>query len=300
MRKKFSGIEELVAEAEDRGAPLWQVVLESEGTCFNQGQPVLWEKMKEHWKVMLQSLDAGVKSGMRSLSGLVGDEGALLSGYLNKGKTLSGEGTVLAAARALGVAVVNASMGKIVAAPTAGSCGILPAVLLTVAERTDRGEEDIIKALFTAAGIGLVIDEVASTAGARGGCQVECGTAACMSAAAAVELAGGTPRQAAHAGALALKSIMGLVCDPVAGLVEIPCVKRNATGAAIAMLAADMALAGIESAIPIDEVIGAMKEVADMMPAALRETAAGGLANTPAAREIEKRIFQNCPGELPG
>jgi L-serine dehydratase len=291
----FYRIEDLVADAEQGGIPLWQVALENEEASFNTERTLLWERMREHWKVMLQSLSRGLETGVRSISGLVGDEGALFFNYLNKGVTLSGEGAVLAAARALGVAAVNASMGKIVAAPTAGSCGILPAVLLTAAERTGKGEDDLIKALFTAAGIGLVIDQVASTAGAQGGCQVECGTASCMAAAAAVEMAGGTPRQAVNAGAITLKCLLGLVCDPVAGLVEIPCVKRNAAGAAVALLSADMALAGIESKIPIDEVIGAMKEVAGMMPAALRETAEGGLANTHAGRSIEKRIFRNCP-----
>lgn len=292
--RSFYRFEELLIDAERGGVPLWQVVLEGEEANFDTERSLLWERMRENWKVMFRSLSLGVKSGISSMSGLIGDEGALMLSYLNKGMTLSGDGAVLAAARALGVAVVNASMGKIVATPTAGSCGILPAVLLTAAERKGKEENDIIKVLFTAAGIGLVIDEVASTAGAQGGCQVECGTAACMAAAAAVELSEGTPRQAVNAGAIALKSMMGLVCDPVAGLVEIPCVKRNATGTAIALLAADMALAGIESKIPIDEVIGAMKEVAGMMPAALRETAEGGLANTPTARSIEERVLRNC------
>ncbi|MGB4504541.1 MAG: L-serine ammonia-lyase, iron-sulfur-dependent, subunit alpha [Syntrophaceticus sp.] len=294
MRKDIYRIEDLVIDAENAGVPLWQVVLDSEETNFNIERSLLWERMREIWKVMRQSVSHGVEQGIKSLSGLVGEEGVLFLDYLNKGMTLSGEGTVLAAARALGVAALNSSMGRIVAAPTAGSCGILPAVLLTVAERAGKEEDDVIKALFTAAGIGLVIDEVASTAGAQGGCQVECGTASCMAAAAAVEMAGGTPRQAVNAGAIALKCMMGLVCDPVAGLVEIPCVKRNAASTAVALLSADMALAGIESKIPIDEVVGAMKEVAGMMPAALRETAEGGLANTPTARSIEDRIFRRC------
>jgi L-serine dehydratase len=221
---------------------------------------------------------------------LVGEENKLLVEYMKTKGTLAGEGTVQAAARAMGVAALNASMGKIVACPTAGSCGIVPAVLLTTAEKTGAGKEKIIAALFTAAGIGMVIDENASTSGAEGGCQVECGAASCMAAAAAVELAGGAPAQAAHAGAIALKSVIGLVCDPVAGLVEVPCVKRNAIGAGNALLAADMALAGIKSIIPLDEVIGAAAQVGRIMPDSLKETAEGGLAATPIAREIARRL----------
>lgn len=289
MNRK-SDIAGLVAEAEARGCRIWDIVMEEEEKNHGSTGQQLREKMRLYWDVMRRSVNSGIEPGNRSLSGLVGAEGALLTGYLSSGRTLSGQSTVMAAARAMGAGIVNASMGKVVAAPTAGSCGILPAVLMTVAENTGADEEKIIDALFTAAGIGKIIDEGASTSGARAGCQAECGAAAGMAAVAAVEMAGGTPRQAANAGALALKNIIGLVCDPVAGLVEIPCVKRNAMGAAIALLAADMALAGVESKIPVDEVISAMREVGDMLPEALRETALGGLANTPAAREIQKKI----------
>jgi L-serine dehydratase len=288
--RRNNTIGELVAAAETRGCPLWQVILEKEERLQGRDRKDIWRTMEKYWTVMKESLDAGLQPGNRSLSGLVGEEGFLLTRYLEKAKPLSGSGSVLAAARAMGVAVVNASQGRIVAAPTAGSCGILPAVLATVAERTGASEEAVIGALFTAAGVGMVIDEQASTAGAKGGCQAECGSASCMAAVAAAEMAGGTPRQAVNAGALALKNFLGLVCDPVAGLVEVPCVKRNAIGAAVALLAADMALAGIESKIPLDEVIQAMKEVGDALPDSLKETSLAGLAATPTAREIEKRI----------
>lgn len=281
----------IVAKAEERKCPIWEIVLEQEEKAQEIDRQLLWQRMQSYWEIMLDSIRAGVKIGNESLSGLVGDEGAMMIGYLQKGQTLAGETTVLAVARALGVACINASMGKIVAVPTAGSCGILPAVIKTVAEKTNAKEKQIIGALFTAAGIGQVIEEVVSTAGAQAGCQAECGSATCMAAVAAVELAGGSPGQAAHAGAMALKNIMGLVCDPVAGLVEIPCVKRNAMGASNALMCADMALAGIESKIPIDEVILAMKEVGDLLPSSLKETARGGLANTPTARDIEKRVL---------
>lgn len=177
-------------------------------------------------------------------------------------------------------------MGRIVAAPTAGSCGVLPAVLLTLEEILGVGETELLSALFTAAGLGMVITDRANVSGAEGGCQAEIGSAAAMSAAAAVELAGGSPRQTADGAAIALKSMLGLVCDPVAGLVEVPCVKRNATGAMIALTAAEMALSGVKSAIPIDEVIDTMAEIGQQMSCSLKETAQGGLAMTPTGRKI--------------
>jgi L-serine dehydratase len=289
MTKKLS-CERLVAEAESRGCPIWDAVLDQEIRLRASDRETIWAKMEQRWQVMKQSLTDGEQPGNSSLSGLVGDEGVLLSKYLTTQRPLSGAGTIRAAGRAMGVAVINASLGKIVAAPTAGSCGILPAVLATAAESLGAGEKAVVAALFTAAGIGMVIEENATTAGAKGGCQAECGSASCMAAAAAVEIAGGTPRQSVNAGALALKNFLGLVCDPVAGLVEIPCVKRNAIGAAVALLAADMALAGVESRIPLDEVIEAMREIGDALPSSLKETSIGGLANTPTARQIEQQL----------
>jgi len=191
-----------------------------------------------------------------------------------------------AISKALAVAEINACMGKIVAAPTAGSCGVLPAVLLAVEESRQVSEKELLLALFTAAGLGMILAERASVSGAEGGCQAEIGSAAAMAAAAAVELAGGSPRQTADAAAIAMKSMLGLVCDPVGGLVEVPCVKRNATGATIALAAAEMALAGVKSAIPIDEVIDTMGEIGKQMPCSLKETAQGGLAVTPTGRRI--------------
>lgn len=285
-------IAEIVELAEQRGCPIWQIVVEGETQRQSIEQEQLWRQMGSYWDVMCQSIEEGLKPGSKSLSGLVGEEAALLQKYAAAGQALAGETINMAAARALSVTIVNASMGRIVAAPTAGSCGILPSVLMTTAERVGADREAIIAALFTAAGIGMVIDEVLSTSGARAGCQAECGAATGMAAAAAVELAGGQARKAAHAAAIALKSIIGLVCDPVAGLVEVPCVKRNAIGAGTALLAADMALAGIKSVVPLDEVISAMKEVGDALPCSLKETAQGGLANTPTAREIEKNILK--------
>ncbi|WP_243110526.1 L-serine ammonia-lyase, iron-sulfur-dependent, subunit alpha [Ruminococcus sp. AM42-11] len=183
------------------------------------------------------------------------------------------------------------SMGRIVAAPTAGSCGIVPAAVLTMQEQYQLTEEECVMSLFTASAVGMVIANNASLAGAQGGCQAECGSASAMAAAAIVELAGGTPDMIQSAVATALKNILGLVCDPVAGLVEIPCIKRNASGVAGAFVAAELALAGIRSAIPADEVIWTMKKVGDVMPTALKETAEGGLAATPTGRKLHQQVF---------
>ena len=182
-------------------------------------------------------------------------------------------------------------MGKVVAAPTAGSCGILPGTIVSMLEEGLCDERAAVMALFTAGAIGMVIAQQASIAGAQGGCQAECGSASAMAAAALVELCGGTPAQSVHACAMAIKNQLGLVCDPVAGLVEIPCIKRNVSGIAIAFTAAEMALAGIESKIPPDECIQAMRAVGDSMPCALKETAQGGLATTPTGIELKRRVF---------
>ena len=193
--------------------------------------------------------------------------------------------------RALAVSELNAAMGRIVAAPTAGSCGILPAAIVTMQEEYSLDEYDCIMALFTASAVGMVIGNNASLAGASGGCQAECGSASAMAAAAIVELAGGTPQMSGEACAIAIKNILGLVCDPVAGLVEIPCIKRNAGGVTTAFMAAELALAGITSHIPADETILAMKRIGDTMPASLRETAEGGLAMTPTGQALNTRVF---------
>ena len=207
------------------------------------------------------------------------------------GKSLTGSFLSGALYRALAVSELNAAMGRIVAAPTAGSCGILPAALLTMQAEKQIPERDCVMSLFTASAVGMVIANNASLAGAQGGCQAECGSAAAMAAAAIVELAGGTPEMVEHAIAIAIKNILGLVCDPVAGLVEIPCIKRNASGVAGAFVAAELALAGIESAIPADEVIWTMKKVGDAMSSTLKETAEGGLAATPTGRRLHEQVF---------
>ncbi|MDR3540872.1 MAG: L-serine ammonia-lyase, iron-sulfur-dependent, subunit alpha [Desulfosporosinus sp.] len=279
--------EDWVREAETKGLKISEVVVQDQMEELELAEQMLFQRMRKNLKVMRESVAAGLNSESRSLSGLVGGDAAKVEGRRKNGESLVGELMSGVIARALAVAELNACMGKIVAAPTAGSCGILPAVLLTVEEARQVAEHDLLHALFTAAGLGMIIAERANVSGAEGGCQAEIGSAAAMAAAAAVELAGGTPRQTADAAAIAMKSMLGLVCDPVAGFVEVPCVKRNATGASIALVAAEMALSGVTSVIPIDEVIDAMGEIGKQMPCALKETAQGGLAMTPTGRRIQ-------------
>lgn len=281
-------IEELVVTAEKLGCRISTLVKEQEAKSKGCTEEELFLKMKSYLEVMKQAANKGVQSEIRSISGITGGEGKKLWGA--RSKALSGEIIAKAAARAMAVSNVNASMGRIVAAPTAGSCGIVPGAVLTVGEILLKTDDEVVDSLFTAAAVGRIIALNATLAGAEGGCQAECGAASAMAAAAIVELAGGSPRQASHAVAIALKAVMGLVCDPVAGLVEVPCVKRNAMGAAEAILAADLALAGIESVIPADEVISAMKEVGRMMSDKLKETAMGGVAATPTGKKLSEKI----------
>lgn len=251
----------------------------------------LYEQMRARLRVMDACIEPGCDPELRSTSGLTGGAAARERAAVEGGSALSGGLLSAALYRALAVSELNAAMGRIVAAPTAGSCGILPAAVLAMRDERGCSEHACVMSLFTAAAVGLVIERNASLAGAEGGCQAECGSAAAMAAAALVELAGGTPEQAAAAVSTAIQNVLGLVCDPVAGLVEIPCIKRNASGVAGALVAAELALAGIPSEIPADEAIAAMRRVGTAMPAALRETAEGGLAVTPSARVMAGRVF---------
>ncbi|MFZ5946066.1 MAG: L-serine ammonia-lyase, iron-sulfur-dependent, subunit alpha [Bacillota bacterium] len=293
---KFHKVQDLISQAEQKEVTIGQIVKELEAENQEISQQEVIQKMHSLWKVMEESALLGLSQPKKSMGGLIGGEGKKLDDYRLKGRFLAGDEINKAVSRALAVAEVNASMGKIVAAPTAGSCGILPGVLLTVQEKVKALDDDIINALFTASGIGIIIAQRASVSGAAGGCQAECGAAAGMAAAAAVELAGGSPTQAGNACAIALKNVLGLVCDPVAGLVEVPCAKRNALGASLALVAADMALAGIDSVIPVDEVIVAMGEVGRALPESLRETSRGGLAATPTGIKLKQEFIQKCKG----
>ena len=248
----------------------------------------IMNEMRVDLEVMRESIRVGLEEQQVSITGLMGEDADKLMAF-TEGAVMGREMTRIVAS-AMAVTEVNASMGRIVAAPTAGASGILPAVLIQYGDAHDLDDEALIAGLCNAGAIGLIIARNASIAGASGGCQAETGSAAAMAASALTELRGGTPQMCLHAAAIALKNVMGLVCDPVAGLVECPCIKRNAIGAANAVLCSDMVMAGIESIIPFDEVVAAMRNVGRMMHPDLRETARGGLAATPTAQRIAQKI----------
>lgn len=292
----YSSIASIAAAAEKEGLPISALVVSQQARQMEQTEEAVYEQMRRNYQVMSECIDPGCDPDLKSTSGLTGGSAYRMRRMSESGKSLTGSFLSGALYRALAVSELNAAMGRIVASPTAGSCGILPAAVLTMQAERNIPERDCVMSLFTASAVGMVIANNACLAGAQGGCQAECGSAAAMAAAAVVELAGGTPRMAEHAIAIALKNILGLVCDPVAGLVEIPCIKRNASGVAGALVAAELALAGIESAIPADEVIWTMKKVGDSMSSALKETAEGGLAATPTGRKLHEQVFGSPQG----
>jgi L-serine dehydratase len=287
----YESIGELVREAEKRNVKISELVLADQAEAMEVSPMELFEKMELDFLVMNASVKAGQEENQKSMSGLTGGEGYKMKAYAEKNGGLCGTLLSKAISRALSVAGCNASMGRIVAAPTAGSCGILPGCLVSLWEDRGFDEKDVVMSMFTAGAFGMVIAGRASIAGAQGGCQAECGSAAAMAAAALVELMGGTPRQCADACAIAIANQLGLVCDPVAGLVEIPCIKRNVSGLVIAFSSADLALAGIEAKIPADECLDAMRQVGDALPESLKETAKGGLAATPTGQRLQKQVF---------
>lgn len=285
----FNSIAELVEMAQKANCPISQIVIQWEMENNFVAEEKQRAMMLKNWQVMEESLKRGLTNYEKSVSGLTGGDAVKLYAYRRHGYT--GEAVLSAAASAVGVSEVNAVMGRIVACPTAGSCGIVPAAIYAAAEKNGNNIDEIVDALFTASGIGMVVEANASIAGAYGGCQAECGTAAGMAAGALVQLAGGTPEIVGNAVALAIKNLLGLACDPVAGLVEVPCVKRNGFIAVHAMMAADMAMAGVQSVIPVDDVIDAMNRIGRSMPSSIKETAEGGLATTKTGLRLTKEIF---------
>lgn len=249
------------------------------------------QQMTEYYRVMKEAVRKGIDTEITSRSGLVGGDGRKMNEYAQRNEPSVGEWSGKAMAYSLSVSEVNASMGRIVATPTAGSCGIIPGVFVSSQERFGWDDEVLVNGLFCAGAIGYVIANNSFISGAEGGCQAEIGSAIGMAAGAMVELRGGSPEQVVHAVGLALKNTLGLICDPVAGLVEIPCIVRNGLGAVNALAAADMALAGVQSVIPSDEVIGVMLEIGTNMPSEHRETALGGLAQTPTGRKLTEQIM---------
>jgi len=293
---RFRNLAELVQLAEQEGKPMYEIMIEEHVQETGMSREAVVEQMAASFDVMTQSVQRGLTEDIRSFSGLTGGDAKRVYEYARKGRTLLGKQATEAVAMALSTSEVNAAMGLVVATPTAGSCGILPGVLTSLRESLGLSKDQLVYGMFTAAAVGYVVANNASISGAGGGCQAEVGSATAMAAAAAVELAGGTPEQAIQAAGLALKNVLGLVCDPVAGLVEVPCIIRNGFGSVLALAGADMALAGVRSVIPPDEVILAMYNIGKTMPVELRETALGGLADTPTGRAIEKRIYGTQDG----
>ena len=284
----LDSMKEIFEHMEQEGKPFWEIVLEADMDDRQVSRNQSMAKMLLTWQAMADAAD-NYTGRRRSVSGLVGGDGMKMRQYCFRGEAMSGGYVSEVIAEALSMAESNACMCRIVAAPTAGACGVLPAVLVPLSRQGTVDEEAIVRALYVAAGIGAVVGYRASISGASGGCQAEVGTAAAMAAGALVDLRGGGPEQIGHAVAMALKNLMGLVCDPVAGLVEVPCVKRNVIGAVNAVSAADMALAGIESRVPVDQVIDCMGDVGRRLPVELRETALGGLAATPFGQSVKAK-----------
>ncbi len=285
----FNSVNEIIERTKSQNMPFWEIVLQEDMSDRQVTREASMAKMLMTWQAMQDAADAYTGT-RRSVSGMVGGDGMLMRQHNIRGEALCDGYIGDVMAEALSMAESNACMRRIVAAPTAGACGVLPAVLLPLTRRENLTQMQILEAFYTACGIGIVIAKRACIAGSTGGCQAEIGTASAMAAAALVKLRGGDDEMVCHAVATALSNLMGLVCDPIAGLVEVPCVKRNVIGALNAVSAAEMALAGIKTLVPVDEVIDAMGEVGRRMPVEFRETALGGLADTPTGRAVKERM----------
>ena len=281
----------LVHICEENNIPIWEYTIRSEEEESGLPRQAIIQKMRRNLEIMKEAAEYGLVNETKSISGLIGGDAIKLNRYANSKNTLTGGFMVKAMARAISCSEVNAAMGKIVAAPTAGSCGILPAAIITAGEKLNKNDDELINALFTASGVGIIIAKNATLSGAEGGCQAECGAAAAMGAAAVVEMMGGTAAMALDAAAIVIKNILGLVCDPVAGLVEIPCAKRNIAGTVSALTTADIVMSGVTSRIPFDDTVTAMYKVGKQLPCELRETAMGGLATTPTGLRLANEIL---------
>ncbi|MRN07690.1 L-serine ammonia-lyase, iron-sulfur-dependent, subunit alpha [Lactobacillus sp. 0.1XD8-4] len=288
----YDSIKEIVDDSMKSGKPISELIIEQE--CKSSGNPrqEVWDKMKRNLETMRAAVKKGSEGqGVFSKTGLTGGEAVKIKDYRQNKRSLSGDAMMEAVQDAISTNEVNASMGIVCATPTAGSAGTLPGIIFMLEKRLELDEEQMVRFLFTAGGLGMVIANHAGIAGATGGCQAEVGSASAMGAAAAVEVAGGNAEQSSQALAMAIANLLGLVCDPIAGLVEVPCVKRNAIGAGNALISADMALAGCVSKIPADECIEALDKVGHGLPESLRETGIGGLAGTPTGQAIRAKIF---------
>ena len=288
----FRTVAELIEIAEKENILISEVMIRQEMDVKERTRKEVYEEMEKNLQVMERAIDDALE-GVQSVTGLTGGDAVRIQKYMKEKTPLSGHLMMDAVSKAMGTNEVNAAMGIICATPTAGSAGCVPGTLFAVKEQLHPTREQMIRYLFTAGAFGFVVANNAFISGAAGGCQAEIGSAGAMAAAAIVEMAGGTPQQSSDAFAITLKNMLGLVCDPVAGLVEVPCVKRNAAGSSLAIVSADLALAGVTSKIPCDEVIGAMYRIGKQMPSSLRETGEGGLADTPTGRLLKKKIYGN-------
>lgn len=286
----FRTVSELVELAEKENIPISEVMIRQEMNVKDVTREEIFEQMENNLQVMEDAIEKSL-AGVESVTGMTGGDAVLVQEYIKNNQTLSGDLLLDAVSKAMGTNEVNAAMGTVCATPTAGSAGCVPGTLFAVKNRLNPTREEMIRYLLTSGAFGFVVANNAFISGATGGCQAEVGSAGAMASAAIVEMAGGSPAQSAEAFALTLKNMLGLVCDPVAGLVEVPCVKRNAGGSTLAIMSADLALAGVTSRIPCDEVIGAMYRIGKTMPSALRETGEGGLAATPEGQKMKERIF---------
>lgn len=282
---------DLLRLCDEKKLNISDIVIQNECKISDISADMVCENLLSIYSVMSDACKQTLDTELRSISGLTGGDAKRLNKYISDGNSLCGSEFLRSVSYAMSCFEVNTAMGCIVAAPTAGSCGIVPGVILHLSEKFSLSNQQIANALATASGVGQIITKNATVSGAEGGCQAECGSASAMAAAAAVEICGGSPTQAFHAAAMTLKNVLGLVCDPVAGLVEIPCEKRNAIGVANALMSTDLALAGIISNIPFDEVVDAMYRVGKQLPTELRETALGGVATCPTALAMQKKIF---------
>ena len=287
----FTNGKELLDLCNKHNKRIYEVMLAKEVELSGLSEEEIRDKMRESLEIMKSAVNSGLNEEVKSLSGLIGGEGKKIKERRDTHKPVCGLVMSKAISSAMAVLEVNAAMGRIVAAPTAGSCGIIPGTLITMQEEFGLQDEDIINSLITASAIGMIITKNATVAGAEGGCQAETGSAAGMAAGAVVELMGGTPEASLSAASMCIKNILGLVCDPIAGLVEVPCQTRNAMGAANALICAEIALSGVSSIIPFDEVVDTMYKVGRSIPFELRETALGGLADTPTGRKIQKQVL---------
>lgn len=287
---QFRTLKDIVRLCEERSLTIAELMIEEQVKETGVSEQDVIQQMTDYYQVMKEAVERGITEDTVSRSGLTGGDARRVHDYMLSGDTSSGSDATRAMAYALAVSEVNASMGRIIATPTAGSCGIIPGVFVSSQERFGWDDTQMVQGLFAAGAIGYVIANNSSISGAEGGCQAEVGSAIGMAAGAVVEMRGGTPEQAMHAVGLALKNTLGLICDPVAGLVEIPCIVRNGLGAVNALAAADMGLAGVRSAIPSDEVVDVMLQVGRSMPSEHRETARGGLAQTPTGRKITEEL----------